>query len=358
VSSFSLQMVLVPTALALLALVAFLVYVLIKYTPLICGIFEQKPMFVPLRRPEEPGGEEVRFPTADGLMLAGTYFPARTVERAGVLVFCHEYLSDRWSYQPYLDPLRDRGYDIFTFDFRDHGDSPSDPSYRPLHWVSDRDLRDLRAALDYLRSRPDRDPAGVGLFGISRGGGAALCLAADDPSVWGVITDGAFPTHLMMIHFMYQWAERYVSLGSFYKILPYWMYAFVAWASQARSERRLGCRFPSIEQAAARLSPRPWLLIHGEEDSYIEPNIARALFDRARAPKDLWIVPGAKHNRCREADPDAYAAKLVAFLRQYGPRRPLDPPAESLEPSRDAGRAAMVAEAPAPAAAKAAKVLG
>ena len=36
------------------------------------------------------------------------------------------------------------------------------PSYLPMQWVSDLELVDLQAAIDYLRSRPDRDPAGVG----------------------------------------------------------------------------------------------------------------------------------------------------------------------------------------------------
>ena len=77
-----------------------------------------------------------------------------------MLVFCHEYLSDRWSFQPYADGLRDLGFDLFTFDFRNHGASDSDPVYQPLQWVTDHEVRDLRAALAYLRSRPDRDPAG------------------------------------------------------------------------------------------------------------------------------------------------------------------------------------------------------
>ena len=51
----------------------------------------------------------------------------------------------------------------------------------------------------------------------------------------------------------------------------------------------------------ARLAPRPWLMIHGEKDAYISPTIARELFVRAGEPKELWIVPNAKHNRCRDS---------------------------------------------------------
>jgi hypothetical protein len=146
----------------------FLLYVLIRYTPIIGRIFEEKPVFLPVRVEPEPGGDDVRFTTSDGLSLAGTYYAARTAQRAGVMVFCHEYLSDRWSFRTYCDDLRDQGFDVFTFDFRNHGESGADPHYRPLQWVTDYEVRDARAALDYLATREDHDPAGVGLLGISR----------------------------------------------------------------------------------------------------------------------------------------------------------------------------------------------
>ena len=82
----------------------------------------------------------------------------------GVVVFCHEYLSDRWSASRYADYLRDLGFDLFSFDFRSHGESESDPPYSPLQWVTDHELADLDEALAYLSSRPDADPAGVALF--------------------------------------------------------------------------------------------------------------------------------------------------------------------------------------------------
>ena len=102
----SLLILLVPTLVALGLLAAFLVYVAIRYAPIVGRIFEEKPLFLPLRVPPlKDDGETVSFPTKDGLKLEGTYLTARTSSRVGVLVFCHEYLSDRWSYQPYTDCL-------------------------------------------------------------------------------------------------------------------------------------------------------------------------------------------------------------------------------------------------------------
>lgn len=320
-SQTALALTLLPPVTALLLIGAFLAYITVRYVPIIGRIFEEKPLFLPLRVTPEPGGEDVRFATGDGLILCGTYFRTTAPTRVGVLVFCHEYLSDRWSFQPYVNHLREKGYDVFTFDFRNHGGSESDVDYRPLQWATDHEVRDLTAALEYLRSRPDRDAAGFGLFGVSRGGSTALLVAARDPGVWGVVTDGAFPTRGTMLAYILRWAEIYVSGGFFWKCVPIWVFRFVGWAGRVRSERRLGCRFPDVERAAARLAPRPWLMIHGARDAYIGPDIARALFAEARDPKEIWIVPQAKHNRCREVAPDEYVVRVRGFLGRSAPRR-------------------------------------
>lgn len=309
---------------SLVLLVVFLTYLVLRYGPFITRIFEERPMFLPLRISPGDLGEPVTFAASDGLPLEGTYLARRSEDRVGLLVFCHEYLSDRWSYVPYLDHLRDQGYDIFAFDFRNHGGSGSLPDYEPMQWATDYEVRDLQGALSYLRSRPDHDPAGFGLFGVSRGGSTALVVGAAECDVWGVVTDGAFPTRGTMTAYILRWAEIYVRSALFLAVVPRWVYAFLGNVSRLRSQRRLNCRFPDIETAAYRLAPRPWLMIHGERDAYIGPEIARYLFDQGREPKEFWLVPDAKHNRCRECQPEAYASRVADFLSRSAPRRPID----------------------------------
>ena len=246
---------------------------------------------MPLKVTPVERGESVDFQTADGLRLSGSYLQARTDEQAGVIVYCHEYLSDRWSFCPYIDHLRDLGYDIFTFDFRNHGASDLDRDYAPLQWTTEHEIDDLRAALAYLRTRDDHDPAGFGLFGVSRGGTTALITAAAEPDVWGVVTDGAFPTQGTMVAYIVRWAEIYVPSAFLRSLIPMWLYGFLARTARLCTERSLRCRFPSVEAAVSRLTPRPWLMIHGQRDTYIGPEIAQTLFDRGEDPKELWLVP-------------------------------------------------------------------
>jgi hypothetical protein len=117
-------------------------------------------------------------------------------------------------------------------------------------------------------------------------------------------------------------------------MLPRWLYRVLAGSGRRKSERRLNCRFPDVERAVARLAPRPWLTIHGQRDNYISPEIVKELFRRGNGPRELWLVPGAKHNRCREREPEAYAARLLDFIDRYAPRRPItEPPAPVTSPS-------------------------
>ena len=55
--------------------------------------------------------------------LPAAIFTGAATTARGPVVFCHEFLSDRWSYLPLPGPPADQGYDIFTFDFRNHGTS-------------------------------------------------------------------------------------------------------------------------------------------------------------------------------------------------------------------------------------------
>jgi uncharacterized protein len=131
-----------------------------------------------------------------------------------------------------------------------------------------------------------------------------------------------------MLAYILRWAELYIPNPVLRRTIPVWLYRVLARAGRRRSERLRGCRFPDVEKAVGRLAPRPWLMIHGQRDTYISPEVVRELFERGDGPKELWLVPDAKHNRCREREPEAYAGHLLDFVDRYAPRRPItDAPA-------------------------------
>ena len=125
-------------------------------------------------------GEPVEFTTRDGLRLSGSYLATTAARRRGVIAFCHELNGDRWTALPYTRELLRRGFDVLTFDFRNHGDSGRITGYEPMPWVTNYEVLDVRAAIDYLAAREDVRALPIGLLGLSRGGTAALCAAARD----------------------------------------------------------------------------------------------------------------------------------------------------------------------------------
>ena len=122
-----------------------------------------------------------------------------------------------------------------------------------------------------------------------------------------------------------RWAEIYVSSERLWSLLPDWFFNLASWAARMRTQRRLHRKFANVERDIAKLAPRPLLMIHGAKDNYIGPDIARALFALAREPKELWIVPKAKHNRCREVDPQGYRDRVASFFRRYAPATAIRP---------------------------------
>jgi pimeloyl-ACP methyl ester carboxylesterase len=287
-----------------------------QYGPPIRRIFEEDPIFVPTAASAPPVAEQVEFQTPEGLTLRGSYLKATGEDAKGVIVFCPEFRSDRWSGLAYFEFLQRDGFDIFTFEFRNHGESDKDPAYAPRHWVTNYELDDLEAALTYLKTRPGSAQLPMGLFGISRGGGTAIGVAARDRSVRCVVTDGAFPTHSTMLAYMKKWVTLVVGEKSWARLLPDWYLVFVRNVVLAEVERDLGCHFAKLERAIRRIAPRPILMIHGGRDSYIRPDIARQFFDRALDPRDLWIVEGARHNACLDTAGEEYRRRVVDFFRE------------------------------------------
>ncbi|QDU63948.1 Alpha/beta hydrolase family protein [Planctomycetes bacterium Pan216] len=289
-------------------------WVIGRYGHWIVRIFEEKPMFLTHQAQPHPDAEEVVFETKSGRKLVGSYLKHTGRQRLGVLLLCHEFLCNRWTCLRYAGHLREVGFDLFTFDFGDTGDSDPIEGYDPLQWVTNYEKEDVRAAVRYLESREDRDPRGIGAFGVSKGGGAIIAAAADERAIRAVCTDGAFPTHLTVTHYISRWAEIVVTMKTFYNNLPIFFFATLTELLMLRMRFRRSVQYLRLERAIAKFGSRPLLIIHGKRDNYINPWIVERFFEFARDPKELWFVKGAKHNGCLDQEPEVYRSKIRDFF--------------------------------------------
>lgn len=310
----------------------FMLWVVCRYGGAVIRIFEEKPFFLVKRPPPlaDRTCEAVRFRTADGLELAGTYFPTKAPHRRGVILFAPEYGASRLTCLSYAGNLLDEGFDLFSFDFRNTGESDHRSRYTPLQWVTNHEVRDVRAAVAYLRSRPDAPEDGIGFFGVSRGAGAGILAADRESWVRCCVTDGMFGTVNTMMLYMLKWISLYSSLHWLRPYLPMLFYRVLARMVLCIVAVRRRCTFPSMKHALGRLSPRPLLMIHGANDSYIKLEIAEGLFRLAREPKELWVVEGAKHNQAVAIQPDKYQQRLSDFFSRHLAPVPATAPAVQL----------------------------
>src|SRR5213592_1378102 len=100
------------------------VYIIRNYLPIAVRIFQERPLFIlPFGQPVA-GAEDVTLTTSDGVRLQGCYLRTGG-PRKGVILFGLEFGSNRWACVPCCEFLRERGYDIFTFEMRGQGGSPA-----------------------------------------------------------------------------------------------------------------------------------------------------------------------------------------------------------------------------------------
>ncbi len=249
--------------------------------------------------PEEGTFEAVRFPSADGLSISGWFFPAAAPGPG--IVICHGFQTGRREGTPLALALRERGYNVLVFDFRAHGESEG-------RWTSCGVLEtlDLEGAVRYLMARPEVRGESVGVVGFSMGAAVAITAAARMREIGAVVADSSFATFRSALQtgFKTIWGLPSFPLGA----LSLWF-----------GERLVGvCAADNRPvEVVGRLSPRPLLIVHGERDRIVSLREADLLFEAAREPKELWIVPGMDHVQAKEHDLPAYVDRLDDFLTRW-----------------------------------------
>ena len=128
--------------------------------------------------PELPH-EDVVF-RSDGLLLKGWLFHANGARR-GLIVHLHGVADNRGSGVGIAQRFVPKGYDVFTYDSRAHGESEGEECRYGFY-----EKRDLSRALDAIRAEE------AVLFGSSLGAAVALQAAAEDRRVRGVIAQSPF----------------------------------------------------------------------------------------------------------------------------------------------------------------------
>ncbi len=233
--------------------------------------------------------QRVTIRTADGLRLAGWYVPSRN--RAAVIVF-----PGRSGPVRHARMLARRGYGVLLLDRR--GEGESDGELNLFGWNGE---PDLRAAVAFLRRRPDVDPARIGGIGLSVGGELLLQTAARDRGLRVVISEGAGVRSLRE-HLHTPGVGRLQRWGT------NWVVQTVALAVLSNSLPP-----PDLAGLVGRIAPAPVLLINAR-DGHTDEALNRVYFERAKEPKGLWTLARGGHTGAFAADQRTYERRVAGLL--------------------------------------------
>ncbi len=296
----------------------------IVYAPVVAKRLADMPWF-PSRRhgvtPDEyPEGifesEPVWLETEDGQQLAATYLPTTVARARGIVIFCHEVRGSRWSALTFTGGLRDAGFDVLTFDFRNHGQSSPQPSWRSLPWATDCEATDIRAAIDWCARRHPSDAAQIILFGLSRGASAAFCVGAGDPRVQALVLDSMVPTEDVQLYFLKRFMYHHVPAWLPLAKLPDWLLRMcVFWANRIIA-REHGRAVLPISRVAPKVC-KPTLVIHGGRDVFAPLETVCQLRKEMRVRPRMWVISQAKHNETVHEVGEEYRRRVTRFLLRH-----------------------------------------
>lgn len=244
------------------------------------------PDHVPAAASLLPTAQEVTLPTEDGPRLGAWYVPASRTAAASpeqaaasgptVIVF-NGNAGNRADRVPLARALSENGLSVLLFDYRGYGGNEGSPTEEGLR-------ADALAASRYLATRHDVDPGRVVYFGESLGAAVALSIAEEAP-----------PAALVL-------RSPFTSLADVARVhYPYLPVRLL-----------LRERYPSL--ARVRAVDVPVLVVAANNDEIVPFEQSRRLYEAARAPKHLAVIPGAGHN-----DPELVAGprlvgEVVSFL--------------------------------------------
>lgn len=300
--------------LVLFSLLACDVVLHLTYAWFILRIFESKPPFVVPTIHPDPNAETVSCETVDGLTLRGSIHRHVGGDTKGIILFCPELDGSHWSASVYARGLLDAGFDVVSFDFRNQGESDYQPGYVPLHWATTFEVEDVRAALRFIQARKDLRDLPLGIMGVSRGSTAALIAAAETEHVKAVCCEGAYSTDSLTLHFIFRWATMYAP-KYLLRILPVWHVYLTSVLVRLTSQFLRKRPYVVLEKWLPKLKERSVLLVAGERDNYVHPDIGRGLLKRIDSDSvQFWLVPRARHNCARHVAPAEYDRRLQDFF--------------------------------------------
>ena len=282
--------------------------------------------------------ERVTFQSGDVTIVGELSIPDGGKARKPAVIVMHGFgghrdgPQQRWS-QAFYTSL---GYAVFRFDFEGCGESGGERG-----WVLPfRQVKNALSALDYLSQRSEIDADRICMSGTSFGASVAVYCAGLDNRVAAVIGQGGWASGEQMFRNIHSTNEKWDKFCELLKkgrarkptdpVIMAHRYDLIVIPERLRQniDKRSIMEFP-LEMAletmafnpgdmAARIAPRPLLLMHSAQDEVIAADGSMELFKQSGYHGDLHIMGGVDHFMFGEDDTRVEDIVRV-WLKRYFP---------------------------------------
>lgn len=237
----------------------------------------------------------------DGLILHGLYLPAEHAKR--FVLLSHGYRGSGFGDFAYTARfLHENHCNLLFIDQRCCGESEGE--YITFGAKEQYDVQ--RWAYELAKKNKDRLP--IYLYGESMGAAAVLMASGQKlpGEVRGLIADCGFRSMKGQLQDM---AANWFHLN-WIELLLFRVDLFCGIFGGFRMKE-------ADTTKAMKTNQRPVLFFHGSRDTYVDPGNTRHNYALCRAPKELVIVPGARHLCSAYVAPELYRQKMLDFFAKY-----------------------------------------
>ena len=235
--------------------------------------------------------EDIAFTSANGLHQQGYFIPGTN---GATIIIVPTYNMGRGGQMNYAQVFNQAGFNVLTLNSR---------VCAGQGWISlgYQEVEDVRAAFEYLKTRPDVDTARVGLHGFSSATATSIIAAARIPEIRSVSVEGGYHDYLSVL----EWGHAANYFDALYQVGFMLGYRLIT-----------GDNLQTLKPIdwIDRLGSRPLLLIYGSTEVSLPG--ARQMLDRAQesgVPAELWVVDGAGHGNYLYIAPDEYRQRVIGF---------------------------------------------
>lgn len=243
--------------------------------------------------------ERVLVQSPYGYTLSGCFIPGEN-PTGKTVIFCHGVTVNRICEMKYARIFLERGWNVFLYDHRRHGESGGTTTTFGYY-----EKYDLKAVVEYVAGRLSPD-AVIGLHGESMGAAVILQYGALEDRVDFFIADCAYSSLKQQLSYL---LKRDYHLPAF----PFLYIADLIVRIRGKFNIKDVCPLGDVKNIR-----KPILFIHGDADTYVPTFMSEQMYHETQGVKRLYLARGAAHAQSYKADPAQYEAEIVAFLKLAG----------------------------------------